>query len=176
MNRHSVAAVLEESTGVPGGDHRQRPTYRLIQAFFRPGFGFTQEPLDLRESFFYRVEIRRVGRQVDEKAAALFDQLAYTFAFMSAQVVHHNHLTLAQRGPQNLLHVSFEDHRSGRTLHGEGGSHPFSAHAREHSSVSSSVARHRAVGPLTLLSPGVQRRKRDVRAHLIYEHQSPSIE
>jgi hypothetical protein len=74
--------VFKEATGVLGGDRRKRLTDRLDQGFFRPGFGFAHKPLDLREGFFYGVEIRRVGRQVDELAASLFDQLAYPFAFV----------------------------------------------------------------------------------------------
>src|SRR3712207_3884768 len=109
--------MLEESTGVPGADHRQRQTDRLDQGFFRPGLSFTHEPLDLREGLLNRVEIRRVGWQVDELATSLLDQLSYPLSLVGAQVVHHNHLTLTQCGSQDLLHISFEYHRSGRAFH-----------------------------------------------------------
>ncbi len=74
--------MLEEAAGVTGGDRTQRPTDRLYQGFSGPSFGLTNEPLDLREGLLDGVKVRRVGRQVDEFAASLLDQLAYPFAFV----------------------------------------------------------------------------------------------
>ena len=54
--------------------------------------------------------VRRVGWQVEQLATSLLDQLSYPLSLVGAQVVHHNHLTLAQTWSQNLLDVSFEDH------------------------------------------------------------------
>ncbi len=59
MNRHPVAAMLQETTTVLGADRRERRTDRLDQGLFRPGFSLAHEPLDLRERFLDGVEIRR---------------------------------------------------------------------------------------------------------------------
>ncbi len=74
--------MLEEATGVSGADRRQRQTDRLDQGFFRPGFSLTHESLDLREGLLNRVEIRRVGWQVEELATSLLDQLSYPLSLV----------------------------------------------------------------------------------------------
>jgi hypothetical protein len=78
--------MVEEPMGVPAAERRQRRTNRLDnrldQRFFRPGFGLTHEPLDLRERFLDGVILRRVGRQVDELAASPFDQLFDPLSFV----------------------------------------------------------------------------------------------
>ena len=165
--------MLEESTGVPGADRRQRQTDRLDQGFFRPGFRALRTSLLIFEKassigLFYGPESRMAGRAAGNLAArsTLLPSVPCGRSGCPSQPPD----PYAAQEPENLLYVSFEDHRSGRALHGKRWSHPFYAHAREHCGVSSPVARYRAMCPLTLLGPGVQRRQRDVRAHLIDEH------
>ena len=49
--------------------------------------------LYLAESFLYRIEIRRVGRQVDQLATPLLDQLPHSGRFVCGEVVHDHHLS-----------------------------------------------------------------------------------
>jgi hypothetical protein len=66
--------VLEETPGIPRSDRRDRRAHRSHQSLPAPGFGLSQDVLDLRESFFDGIEVRRVGRQVEQLASPLLDQ------------------------------------------------------------------------------------------------------
>ncbi len=78
------------------------------------GADLSEDALDLRESFLYRVEIRKVGRQVDELAVSIFDQLPYPPGPVGSEVVHYHNATRPEGGSQYVLHVSFEDASRGR--------------------------------------------------------------
>ena len=67
----------EEPAGILGGHGLQRPTHRADQRFAGARLGSSQEPLDLREGLLDRIEVRRVGRQVDELAASTLDDLLH---------------------------------------------------------------------------------------------------
>jgi hypothetical protein len=57
---------------------------------------------------FYRVEIRRVGRQVKQPAAPLLDELLEFISVVGREVVHHHSLPLHQRRSQEVLHVALD--------------------------------------------------------------------
>jgi len=69
--------MLEEASGIPSTDRRERLSYSLYQSLFAPSSYPAQKPLDLGKRFFYRVEVRRVGRQIEQLAASLLDQLPH---------------------------------------------------------------------------------------------------
>jgi hypothetical protein len=79
--------VLEEVARVLNGNRRDRGADRLHERLPSPGLAFTKEALDLGEGFFDRVEVRGVGRQVQQLTTSPFDNLSYPLSFMSAQVV-----------------------------------------------------------------------------------------
>src|SRR5919112_2832469 len=54
-------------------------------------------------------EVRRIGRQEQQRAAPPFDQLAHPLPLMRAEVVQDHHLPRPQRRRQNLLHIGLED-------------------------------------------------------------------
>jgi hypothetical protein len=100
--------VLEEATSILGTKRRDRCAHRLDQTFPATGLGFAYEALDLAASLFDGVEVRWVGRQVQQLATLLLEELLNPLSFVSREVVHH-HLTPAQRGRQDLLYVCLED-------------------------------------------------------------------
>ncbi len=61
-----VSAVLEKAARVLGGHRRDRRSDGLQERLPSPGLAFSKEALDLGEGFFDRIEVRGVGRQVDE--------------------------------------------------------------------------------------------------------------
>jgi hypothetical protein len=71
--------VNEEPPHVLGTHGCQCLTHRLDQSLLAAGADLPEDVLDLREGFFYRVEVRGVGRQVDELAPPLLDELPYPF-------------------------------------------------------------------------------------------------
>src|SRR3712207_3312509 len=72
-----VPAVLEEAARVLGGDRRDRRADGLQERLPSPGLAFSKEALDLGEGFFDRIEVRGVGRQVQQLTAPPFDELSY---------------------------------------------------------------------------------------------------
>ena len=61
-------------------DLEARLTQRLDQPLTGTGLSSSQYGLDLRESILDRVQIRRVGRQLQKPASRLFDELAHALA------------------------------------------------------------------------------------------------
>ena len=59
----------EETPGVPSRHRVKRPAHRFDQGLAGARLGSPQEPVDLRERPLDRVEVRRVGRKVQQLAA-----------------------------------------------------------------------------------------------------------
>jgi hypothetical protein len=70
--------------------------------------GLAQESLELGEDHLDGIEIRRIGRQVDELGAPRLDGLANAFDFVGWQVVDHDHVAFGQAWGQHLLDISEE--------------------------------------------------------------------
>jgi hypothetical protein len=85
--------MIKEASRVSGGDHRKRLTDGIHECPAAPSLGLSQQRLDLGESLFYRVEVRRVGRQEQEFAVSSLDQLTHPSALVGAEVVEHYRLT-----------------------------------------------------------------------------------
>src|SRR3712207_5594596 len=130
----------------------------------------------LRESLFDGIEVRGVGWQVQQLAAALLDQLSDPRAFVGRKVVHDHNLTLLERRSQHPLKVSLEDLAGGRTLHRQRRSHPLDAHAGEQRHVRSPVARDGAACPLSASRPGIQPCKGGVGRALVNEHEASGLD
>ena len=81
-NHGTVSTVLKEAPGVTSADRRDRPSHRLYRSLAGPSLGFAQDTLDLGEGFFDGIEVRRVGRQVQELGSPLLDQLAYPLSLV----------------------------------------------------------------------------------------------
>src|SRR3712207_5920739 len=77
--------MLEVTFSVPGTDRRKRLAQYLYQSVLRAGSCLAQHTLDLGERFFYRVEVRRIGGQVDELAAPRLDQLPHLGRFVGRE-------------------------------------------------------------------------------------------
>ncbi len=90
--------MIEEPPHVFGTHGRQCFTHGLDEGLLGAGAGLPEKVLYLREGFLYRVEIRRVGGQVDELASAPFDEIPNPLWPMGSEVVHHYNLTGLQSG------------------------------------------------------------------------------
>src|SRR5215213_10030368 len=161
----------EEASGVLGRDRRERSSHRLDQRFAGARLGPSQEPLELREGLLDRVEVRGVGWQVHKLAAAPLDDLPDPLALVGGEVVHHHHPPGRKRRPEDPLQVSLEDFLRRRALHRQAGPDALRGDARQKREVLAPVPRGATEGPLALTRPGVQRRERDVSAHLVDEDQ-----
>ena len=72
---------------------------------------FAERGLEFGEDLFDRVEIRAVGRQVEECRAGGFDGLADARDLVRAEIVHDDDITGPQGGDQHLLDIG-EEHRA----------------------------------------------------------------
>jgi hypothetical protein len=70
--------------------------------------GGAQQGLELGEDLLDRVEIRTVGRQVDEACALRLDGLAHTGDLVRLEVVHHHDIAWAQGRRERLLDIGKE--------------------------------------------------------------------
>jgi hypothetical protein len=104
-----VAAVGEETLCVQGRERRERSSHRLDQRFTGARFGFSQQPFDLGEGLLDGVEIRRVGRKVEELCSPTLDDLLNPAALVGGEVIHHYHLPRRERRRQDPLQVGLED-------------------------------------------------------------------
>jgi hypothetical protein len=93
-----VPTVLEKAMSILSGDRRDRRSDGLQERLSSSGLAFSKEALDLGVGFFDRIEVRRVGRQVQKLTTPPFDELSYPTSFVSREVVHHHDLACAQRG------------------------------------------------------------------------------
>ena len=76
--------MAELSACVVGGDGFQCFGYRLIQRFSGSSLGRTQELLELGPGFLDGIQVRRIGRQLKQQCACLFDQFPYTIHLVDA--------------------------------------------------------------------------------------------
>ena len=113
---------------------------------------------------------RAVGRQEEQLAASLFDQLPHPLWSVRPEVVHHHYLTKSESRPQKVLYIDFEDLTGGRPLNGHGRSHTLEVKARYQRGVPPAVPRNLEEGALTDGCIGIDGSKGSVGTHLIHEH------
>src|SRR3712207_2834994 len=77
--------MLEVASGSLALVAEKRFAQYLYQSALRAGSCLAQHTLDLGERFFYRVEVRRIGGQVDELAAPRLDQLPHLGRFVGRE-------------------------------------------------------------------------------------------
>jgi hypothetical protein len=104
-----VSAVLEPCFGILGSDCFEGVGDGLIESIRTPGFGCTQELLELGPGLLDGIQIRRVGRQIEKLCVAGLNQLAYPRHLMRRQVVHHHDVARLELGAQNLFHIRAKD-------------------------------------------------------------------
>src|ERR1700704_1884927 len=122
--------------GVEGSNERANASLQPVDCALR---SFAQQCLEGMEHQLYRVELRRIRRQVAQFCAASLDRFLHAGDFVEGDVVYdHNVLTL-ERGGQTLLDVS----QKGFSVHGS-----FAQHWRQDTSLTEASAKgHRFPGP-----------------------------
>ena len=75
MGCYAVVAMLEELPSVACRHPVESSAHRLYERLAGTRPGPPQERLELGKRFFYGVEVRRVGRQVEKLAAPTFYEL-----------------------------------------------------------------------------------------------------
>lgn len=101
--------MAEVVGGILGRNGRERFGESVLESGDRTGLERAQLLFDLCPAFFDRVEVWRVGRQVTERGAGLFDEFPDTVHFMGSQIVHDDQLTGLQLRTQDVFQISPED-------------------------------------------------------------------
>jgi hypothetical protein len=70
-----------------------------------PRLHFAQVRLELRPTALDRRQVRRVGWQIEEPRAGLFNRLTDARGFVRPQVVHDDDVSWMQRGAEHLLDI-----------------------------------------------------------------------
>jgi hypothetical protein len=75
LNHRTVATMVEEALSVRSADRTQSLADDLRERLVAASARFSQIALELGKGLLYGVEVRRVGRQVQELASLALDQL-----------------------------------------------------------------------------------------------------
>src|SRR5256885_7132711 len=89
-------------------EHPNVRTNTSVQSFHCALCSFAQACLQRMEQQLYRVEVRRIRRQVAEACTNSLDQLLHTSDLMERDVVDHHNVPTLKRWHQTLLYVSQE--------------------------------------------------------------------
>lgn len=115
--------MAEVVGGILGRNGGERLGEGVLEGGDGTGLERTQLLFDLCPALFDRVEVGRVGRQVAERRAGLFNEFPYTVHFVSSQIVHDDQLTGLQLRTQDVFEISTEDISVGGRFDGHRG-HP----------------------------------------------------
>ena len=120
-----------------GSDRGERLAGAGFQPAQGPRFGGPQPLFALRPARLERMEVRRIGRQVQHCSPRRLDPLANPGDFVRRQIVPHHHIAPAQPRTQNLLGIGQEN----VTIGGGFGRH------RRHRSAAANRAQNRQGSP-----------------------------
>src|SRR5205809_3148860 len=115
-NRWQVSVVGEVVCAFGGAACGKGCDEGGIESVDCPGRGFAKYGLELGEELLDRVEIRAVGRQVEQYCACGFDRLSDTGNLMRAEIVHDDDIAEREGGNEELLDVSAEGLAVDRTV------------------------------------------------------------
>ena len=110
----------EEASSIGRSNRLQRGADTLFQHRQLAVFRGTPPRFAFRPSRFDRVQVRRVGGQIQSAAASGFHGLPHPGHLMRPQVVHDDHLAGPQVGAQEVLHLGPEHVTIGGRRHGHG--------------------------------------------------------
>ena len=104
---------------------------------------------------FDRIEVRRVGRQIEQGCPASLDTLAHAVDLVSAEIVHHEHMTGAQFWAEHVVEISEEHLAICGRLDGHGGEHAGVVHRAQDGQHFPVAARHGIVDAMSSRSTGI---------------------
>src|SRR6266545_1303377 len=171
-----VAAVLEPADGIGPADEVHRAADRRVERIVRTGAEFLQDRLQLAPAELDRVQVRRVGRQVQDGGASRRYEAPDVRRLVGADVVEDDDVAGPQLADQHALEKGLEDFAVGRALDRHHRAHAGHVERANHRGDSARVAGHRPQGSLATRRPRVVARHCDVAARLIDEDEAARIE
>src|SRR5215204_1042544 len=96
LTHRTVTAVLEEPAGIPSAHRRERFAHSLYERLAGARLGSTHESLDLAERLLDGVQVRRVGRQVQQLASPPLEEFPDPSSLVGGEVGHDHDLSLTE--------------------------------------------------------------------------------
>jgi hypothetical protein len=166
-----VAAVGEPAGGVGLGDGGAGGPGGGAERVIGACSGSAERLLDLREGVLDWVEVRRVGRQVDELGASCLDGSARAVGVVGAQVVGDDDLARSEGRCEDMADVALEPGAGHAAIEPHQRADAVEGQRRDHGLVLAGVPRRCRVGALPTRGPGVRRRVAEVAPRLVKEDQ-----
>jgi hypothetical protein len=113
--------MAEVVGGVLGSECGECFVKGLLKRGDRAGFESPQLLFHLCPALFNGIEIGRIGRQIAESGASLFDEFAYTVHLVGAQIIHDHQLAGFQLRTKDMSEISQEDIAIGGRLNRHSG-------------------------------------------------------
>ncbi len=99
-----------------------------MECFFGSCADGSESLLEFAPGLFDGVEVRRVGRQVEQRSPAGLDPLAYAVDLVGAEIVHDEDMAGPQLRAQHLVEIGEEDLTVCSRLDGHGSQHAAVVH------------------------------------------------
>ena len=71
-------------------------------------FGCTQHFFQLRPGLFYRIQIRRIGRQIEQLRPSCLNAFPHTLYLVAAEIVHHHHIARHKHRTVHMVEIGQE--------------------------------------------------------------------
>jgi len=144
----------------------------LIECFLASCLGRAEQLFEFCPGLLDRVEIGRIGWQVEQLGAGFFDPFAHRWSLVRAQVIHHHHVAGLQYRAQQMFDVCQENIRVGGLFYGHGCDHAVQAHGAQNGHDLPVAARRRLLDASASHAPRVEPRHRGSDTALIQKNQA----
>jgi hypothetical protein len=124
-----------------------------VKGFDGSGLSGSHALFEFGPGLFDRIEVRRVGRQVEQRCTASLDPVAYALDLVGAEVVHDYHVARPQLRAKHVVQVSQEDLAVGGGFDGHRGQHAVVVHRTQDGQHLPVAARHGIVDPFAARRP-----------------------
>jgi hypothetical protein len=167
--------MAEEIHAFRFGDGAQDRPESSPQSGNGPLCGFAQVCLELTERLFDRVEVRRIGRQIDCHSVRGLNRLRDASDFVGCEVIHEDDVTAVERRGQTSFNIGAEDLSIERTIDHEGGHDCVMAQAGYQSDRLPMAMRNQADQTFTAGTTAVQPHHVGAGGRFINKHQPSRI-
>lgn len=163
--------MLKPAKGIEGRHRLKRPTDGVHQGVQGGPPAAPNERFQFGEHHLNRIEIRTVGREVEQGTLPSFDERPYGRSMVGGKIVHHDHLTWLECWTEMLTDIPLKGVPIDRSRKDQRGQWPREAQATDQGLVHPVVPSHLAYSPQVTGRAGIQPGHGGVEATLVQEDQ-----